>query len=127
VPLVFAGLDTFKDRAFQPGRATRVEAYRQEWASLGVVYTPGANPWCNTLAHSITYLGGPVDQDRFLALDAGMGLSIIWWKPDQPQRARFLMLDDEEYFDRYPNKEQLTRLADVPQGAIYRNDAVMCP
>lgn len=127
VPLVFTGLDTIKEHAFKPGRAAQVEAYRQEWHDIGVQYVAGADPWCNTLAHSIAYLGDIVDQDRFLALDPGMGLSIIWWEPDQPQRARYLMLDDEEYYPAYPNKDQLTRILDLAGGAVYRNEAVVCP
>jgi hypothetical protein len=125
VPLVFAGLDTMKEAAFAPARESRVADYRKQWSSLGIGYTPGVNPWCNTLAHSIAYLGDLGDQNRLLALDHGLGISIIWWKPDDVQRARYLMLD-EKYYARYPEQENLVYLADVPGGAIYRNEVVVC-
>ncbi len=129
VPLVFAGSDTLKQVVYRPGRIQSIETYRSEWHSVGMVYVPNTNPWCNTLAYSISYLGDSEDsesKDRLLALDAGMGLSIVWWTPEQPQRARTLMLTEADY-QAYPQRDQLTRLVDVPGGAVYRNEAVLCP
>ena len=126
LPLAFINTGISRSDEFAPNRASDIALYQQDWSDYGVVYTPDADPWCSTLAYSIGYMGSLDVHNRLLALEPGMGISIIWWKPDEPQRARYLMLDDD-YFAYYPSPEQLTRLFDVIDGAVYRNEAVVCP
>jgi hypothetical protein len=126
LPLAFMNTGIVRSDEFAPNRANDIAAYRQEWQDLGVTYRPDADPWCNTLAYSISYLGTLPNLDRLLALDAGMGISIVWWEPFKTQRAHYLMLDEKYYAD-YPNKEQLSPVLDVVGGAVYRNEAVVCP
>lgn len=125
IPLAFIDSDTNRPRAFEAGRAARIDAYHQEWMNMGVIYTPNVSPWCNTLAYSISYLEDPAHQDRLIALPSGLGLSMIWWKPQQTQEAQFLMLTQTDY-QIYPRQDQLIHILDIPGGAVYRSTAREC-
>ena len=125
LPMVLLSPELSRDDYFNPQRAAQIAVHQQEFKEAGVVYREGADPWCNAFAHNISYLSELADQDRLLAVEPGLGMTILWLKPEQATPAQYVMLDNASYH-LYPDTAALTPLFPVRQGMLYRNHATDC-
>ncbi|MDZ4765238.1 MAG: hypothetical protein SGI73_11865 [Chloroflexota bacterium] len=80
--------------------------------------------WCNTVTMSLPY----VESEIALALDAGMGMSILLGDMEPMSttlRARYLLLHEDESVVRI-ERLNVEWLLDVPDGALYLNLDAAC-
>jgi len=80
--------------------------------------------WCNTVTMSLPY----VESEIALALDAGMGMSILLGDMEPMSttlRARYLLLHEDESVVRI-ERLNVEWLLDVPDGALYLNLDAVC-
>jgi hypothetical protein len=126
LPMVLLSPEFNHQGYFDPKRPAQIAVHQQEFREAGIVYRAGADPWCNAFAHNISYLSNLQDQDRLLAVEPGLGMTILWLKPEQATPAQFVMLDDQNY-QLYPDTASLTPLLPVKGGMLYRNNATDCP
>ena len=125
LPMVLLSPELSREDYFNAQRATQIAVHQQEFKEAGVAYREGVNPWCNAFAHSISYLSELADQDRLLAVEPGLGMTILWLKPEKATPAQYVMLDDASY-QLYPDTALLTPLFPVREGMLYLNHAIDC-
>ncbi|MCU0513480.1 MAG: hypothetical protein MUE40_13040 [Anaerolineae bacterium] len=101
----------------------QIDSWAQRLRAEGIQYRPQADPWCNTVTFSFAYLFKP---ELLLALEPGLGISIVRFDADGPFRAAYLILNAADAA-AYRQPHQLRRLYQSHDLTIDRNLATPCP
>jgi hypothetical protein len=128
IPVLPAALETFSQWSaehFQADHQAQFVEWQAKWQTTATYQPDAASPWCNTVLLTLPYMY--YNTAIALAVDAGMGLSIVLNGADQafPPKSRYLLLDDE-FFVRHQDRLNVTRLTDAPGGALYLNHESAC-
>jgi hypothetical protein len=131
LPLVFVLPDSLRIHDIwsgfhiNPERPAQFEQWSQDLPDVLAYQKDAPSRWCNTVYHSTWYLFNQVPM--LMAMPAGMGLTYPDVEaPTLPLRSRYLLLTDDD-FALIGDTLEVTRLRDMPNGALYLNADAPCP